>query len=88
MSEEIKVEEKKPKKKTIFKKVNHKIKESYKKPASFWFIFCAVWGLLMEFALEALSRRSLIAAGLFVINSPLVFLYNFLIIFFNIRIII
>ena len=86
MAEENKAEVNKPKKKTIFKKVNHKIKESYKKPASFWFIFCAVWGLVMEFALEVLSRRSIIAAGLFVINSPLVFLYNFLIIFFTLTV--
>lgn len=75
-----------PRKKGILKKMNHSIKKAYRKPAWYWYLICAVTAFFMEFALEALSRRSLIAAGLFVINSPLVFLYNILIVFFTLTV--
>lgn len=69
--------------KNFFKNLGKKIEKSYELSLGKWILICFITAFAEELILEILGRRSLINAILFVINSPLVFLYNILIVFFT-----
>ena len=50
-------------------------------------VFHALWAMLMELIIESLSRHSLVKGFLFMTGSPLVFLYNALLIFMTLMIV-
>lgn len=57
-----------------------KMKSFYKKYLKNSFFFCLVWAFLLNLIIETLARKGF-GGFLFLIDSPLVFLYNTLIIF-------
>ena len=73
--------------KETFKKGFGKFKDVVKKtndlPLWRWVLVCFLTALLLEFVLEILGRRSPISAVLFVIHSPLAFVYNIFLVFFT-----
>lgn len=56
--------------------INTRIGKILKKPL----LFCGVWSIILTFVLEILGRRSLVDAVLYFVDSPLIFIYNALII--------
>lgn len=65
--------------------------EKFRKCAAFLnrysLVFHALWAMLLELAIEAFSRHSLIEGIAFFADSPLVFLYNSLLIFMTLMIV-
>lgn len=49
-------------------------------------IFHALWSVILEFFIESFSRHSIAAGAIFFVESPLVFLYNSLLIFMTLMI--
>ena len=50
-------------------------------------IFHALWAIIVEFAIESFSRHSAVKGFLFMIDRPLVFLYNALLIFMTLMLV-
>lgn len=62
--------------KQFFSKWNASFERAFQNPYS----CCLILGLICNLAVETLSRKSVVAMGQYLIHSPLVFLYNSLII--------
>ncbi len=69
--------------KDAFEKFKSIIKKANNLPLWRWVLLCFIIAVLLEFTLEILGRRSPISAVLFVIHSPLAFIYNIFLVFFT-----
>lgn len=69
--------------KKFLSKVSRWINRSYDLPLWKWLLLCFLLAFMEEFLLEILGRRSLVDAFSFIIHTPLIFLYNILIVFFT-----
>ena len=72
--------------KNIFKKFSDKIEKWYELSLWKWIVTCLLTALCEELLLEILGRRSLFQAIGFIFQSPFVFIYNVLIVFFTLTV--
>ena len=67
----------------FFGGLKQKIEKSYEKSLWKWVLICFITALAEEFILEILGRRSIIEGFKFIIQSPVIYIYNALIVFFT-----
>ncbi|MBE5947279.1 MAG: LTA synthase family protein [Lachnospiraceae bacterium] len=65
------------------KKITYNLKRAWVYSIHTWIFKCFVLAFVLELVLEMLGRRSIVDGFFFMINSPIVFLYNVSIIFFT-----
>lgn len=72
---------------TFFKKHQAKIEKMTMVLNKYSLIFHALWSMILVFIIESFSRHSIVEGILFITGSPLVFLYNALLIFMTLMIV-